>query len=46
MKINASEFLEKSKPELKKIISDLSKDFSYVSILGEDSTSKTYYVSR
>ena len=46
MKINASEFLEKSKPELKKIISDLSKDFSYVSILGADSTSKTYSVSR
>ena len=46
VKIKVSEYLEKSKPELKKIISDLSKDFSYVSILGADSTSKTYSVSR
>lgn len=46
MKVDLSKFLEDKKYELKKIIAELSKDFKYVSILGVDSDSKTYSVSR
>ena len=46
MDIALSQFLEDKKNELKKVIADLAKDFQYVSILGVDSDSKTYSVSR
>lgn len=46
MKAKMSAFLEESKPLLKKIVEDLKKNFSYVSILGTDSHVTNYGVRR
>lgn len=44
--VAVSSFLEKQKPLLKELIAKLSKDFLYVSVLGVDSDSTSYGVSR
>lgn len=44
MKVNNSEFLVLKKPLIKQIISELSKDFEYVSVLGTDVSGKSYRV--
>lgn len=46
MEVALSSFLANKKAELKNIIKILSEDFRYVSILGVDSDSTTYSVSR
>ena len=46
MKSKLSTFLIEKKPILKSIISDLSKEFKYVSILGADTIGTSYNVSR
>jgi len=40
-----SEFLRGKKPQLKKLIAELNRTFSYVSILGTDVIGKTYNIS-
>ncbi|PIE98777.1 MAG: Zn-dependent protease [Treponema sp.] len=42
MQVKMSEFLRKSKPILNSLIQELSKEFSYVSILGSDSKGKSF----
>lgn len=44
VKVNNSEFLVLKKPLIKKIISELSKDFEYVSVFGTDVSGKSYRV--
>ena len=46
MKQKMSKFLTDSKPVLKKLIEELSKEFEYVSILGSDSKGKSYSVRK
>ena len=46
MKQKMSKFLTDSKPVLKKLIEELSKEFEYVSILGTDSKGKSYSVRK
>jgi len=44
VKVQDSAFLLKVKPLLKKLISELSKDYDYVSVLGTDVSGKSYSV--
>jgi len=46
LKSKLSAFLSQQKPVLKNIITDLSKEFQYVSILGTDNLGTVYSVSR
>lgn len=46
MKAKLSKVLNQTKPILQKLITDLSNEFEYVSILGEDTIGTTYSVSR
>lgn len=46
LKKEISQFLKDAKATLKEIIAELSKEFSYVSVLGCDTRGKSYYVSR
>lgn len=46
MKKEISQYLKNSKAMLKEIIAELSKEFSYVSILGCDTRGKSYQVNR
>lgn len=46
MKTELSGFLSKQKPVIKKLVSDLSKDFKYVSVLGTDTIGTDYGVTR
>jgi TldD protein len=46
MKVATSKFLKASKPVIKNLIEELTKDFSYVSVLGTDTYGKSYYVQR
>ncbi|WPC44492.1 TldD/PmbA family protein [Clostridium sp. JS66] len=46
MKVKMSNFLNNTKPSIKKLIKNLSKDFKYVSVLGSDVCGKLYSVQR
>jgi len=46
MNVKMSDFLLQQKNNLKQLVSDLSVDFSYVSILGIDTTGTTYQVKK
>lgn len=46
MKVSMSNFLKDQKPILKQLVNVLSKEFSYVSVLGTDTKGKTYSVRR
>ncbi|AWI05053.1 TldD/PmbA family protein [Clostridium drakei] len=46
MKVKMSNFLNNTKPSIKKLIKNLSKDFKYVSVLGSDVCGKLYLVQR
>ncbi len=46
MKVKMSDFLNSTKPGIKKLIENLSKDFKYVSVLGTDVCGKLYLVQR
>lgn len=45
MKVASSAFLQQKKPLLLELVSLLKKEYTYVSILGQDSTAKVYSVS-
>lgn len=46
MKADKSEYLSKSKPVIRKLIEMLSVDYPYVSVLGTDTTGKSYNVAK
>lgn len=46
MKVKASEFLLSKKEELKRLVAELRKDFTYVSVLGTDVTGSSYSVKK
>lgn len=46
MKVKPSEFLLSKKEELKRLVSELKKDFYYVSVLGTDVTGSAYSVKK
>lgn len=46
MKVNISHFLTETKPEIKKLVDILSKDFKYVSVLGTDVSGKIYSIRK
>ena len=46
MKANLSNYLTSQKQIIKKLVTDLSKEFKYVSILGSDTIGNTYSVSK
>lgn len=46
MQVSMSKYLQEKKPLLKEMVSELSKSFKYVSILGTDTCGKTYSVYR
>lgn len=46
MKVSNSQFLNNSKPIIKKLINILSESYSYVSVLGTDINSKRYAVNK
>ncbi|NLM05371.1 MAG: TldD/PmbA family protein [Tissierellia bacterium] len=46
MKESLSKYLKKAKKPLRKIVEELSKEFSYVSILGSDTRGRAYQVSK
>lgn len=46
MKVKQRDYITKNKPLFKKLVSELLKDYQYVSLLAQDSFAKTYTVSR
>ncbi|WP_035294267.1 TldD/PmbA family protein [Clostridium sp. KNHs214] len=46
MKVQLSNFLTKSKPTIKQLVSILSKHYKYVSILGSDTSGKAFNIRR
>ena len=45
MKVSSSPYLEKARPLLKELLSQLLKEYEYASVLATDSHSKRYSVS-
>lgn len=46
MKVKISSYLVEVKPDIKKLVELLSKDFKYVSVLGTDVSGKTYSIGK
>lgn len=46
MKLTGSQFLSDSRPLVKKLVDKLSENYDYVSVLGTDTSGKSYHVSR
>ena len=46
MQVKRSEFLQKTKPALQKLLDKLLQEYAYASILATDSRAKSYSVSR